>query len=66
MFSRNLMLSFIDKVTAGKQRLALFIWNISSTANVASLTLSPPTACVFDILDIIQFFTMLNQGIFRR
>ena len=28
MFSKNLILSLIDKVTTGVQWLALFIWNV--------------------------------------
>ena len=37
MFSKNLMLLFIHKVTTGTQNLALFIWNVAPVVSLAAL-----------------------------
>ena len=59
MFSKNLILSFIGKVTTGAWSLELVIWNIVSVACVAALVWTgglafglADTAVALDISDI--------------
>ena len=61
MFSMNLMLPFIDKVTTATYNLALVIWNVAPAASDAAAAWtgglafgSAATAAVLDIWDIIQ------------
>ena len=62
MCFKNLMLSFINKVTTGTKSLALFIWNAAPNVDVvgsagvggAAGGLAT-TAAVLDISDIIEF-----------
>ena len=69
MFSRNLILSLIDKVTSGTLDLALFIWN---AALVVAVTNSYTTGSVFgsiapNVLDtsvIIHSFDIVNKVLF--
>ena len=60
--AKNLILSFIDKVTAGTQRSALYIWNAVPVVFVTSTVLSQDTAAVLDVSDIIQFFVHLKSS----
>ena len=69
MFSRNLILSLIDKVTFGTLNLPLFIWN---AALVVAGTNSYTTGSVFgstalNVLDtsvIIHSFDIINKVLF--
>ena len=59
IFSKNFMLSFIEKVTTGLKSLALFIWNGALFVSVASLTKLgglAATAAIIDISDNLLFF----------
>ena len=63
MFSKNLILSFIGKVTTGTLSLELVIWNIVSVVCVAALVWAgglafglADTAVALDISDITEFF----------
>ena len=68
MFSKNLILSLIDKVTTGVQWLALFIWNIGPVivCDVNSYTTeSAFGSTVLNVLDtsvIILFLSHLNSS----
>ena len=60
--SKNLMLSFIEKVATGIQSLVLFIWNVALVVVVAATFRTrgsanglPATETVFDILNVIHF-----------
>ena len=62
MFSKNLILSFVDKVTIGIYNLALFISNVTSEVSVDGISEFDElafglagTSRVLDISDIIHF-----------
>ena len=61
--SKNLMLSFIDKVRTGTKRLALFIWNVAAVVCIAATARTgglasglPATLDIIYISDIIRSF----------
>ena len=63
IFSKNLILSLIDKVTTEMQSLELFIWNVAPVVCIAATSWTGEIASVFpgilgmiDISDIIHYF----------
>ena len=63
MFSKNVKLSLIDKVTTGTSSLALLIWDVGPAGCIADTFWEDGLASglagilgVFDISEIIQFF----------
>ena len=66
IFSRNLILSLIDKLTTQTQSLGLFIWNIAPVVKVTSVGLDLLTSGVLDISDITQYLDHVKSSSIAR
>ena len=66
IFSRNLILSLINKLTTQTQSLGLFIWNIAPVVKVTSVGLDLLTSGVLDISDITQYLDHVKSSSIAR
>ena len=67
MFSKNLILSLIDKVKTGTESLALIIWNVAPVVCIAYLawTRGLPSGLPATLGAINIFLTMANQVLYH-